>query len=597
MKDKSSGFQLQDARVHWFLLLLWIVIGAGFRLANLTSKAPWTDEFATMVFSLGHTFNTVPLDQAIALDTLMQPLKADSTAGVSSVIDHILNEDTHPPLYFVLAHEWMKLLPLGKDGYISLWAARSLPALFGVVSIPAVYVLSRFAFGSRLVCQLAAAMMAVSPHGIFQAQEARHYSLAIVFVIASLTCLVVAAQFLWRRTPLPIWVALSWVVINSLGIATHYFFILTLCTEVLVLVGLGWYLRLSNHSPFSEADGFSKKGHALQWWRLIVVGMGTVAGGLVWLQDWRHTYGSQQTQWIYTEQQTFLTVIGPFFQALGTWIAMISLLPVESPNLVVVIASGAVMLGFFLWALPIFYRGLKVQWQQLETRLGVGILGGVVLGAIAIFFGITYILGIDLTRGARYNFVYFPAVIALVGASLAPAWNNSSVKNSEPILENVSLPLQLLKNKGKRAVLVVLCMGFLSASTVVCNLGYQKYYRPDFLVPIIQETSQVPVLIATTHNTLSQTGELMGIGWEFLSTVPPIKPQFLLAHQEQKRCQGNSCPASIVLQQSLASLPHPLDVWLVNFHAPTDSIADTCAADSHPSTPINGYHYQLYHCR
>jgi uncharacterized membrane protein len=597
LKDKSSGFQLQDARVHWFLLLLWIVIGAGFRLANLTAKAPWTDEFATMVFSLGHTFNTVPLDQAIALDTLMQPLKPDPTAGASAVIDHILNEDTHPPLYFVLVHEWMKLLPLGKDGYISLWAARSLPALFGVVSIPAVYFLSRFAFGSRLVGQLAAAMMAVSPHGIFQAQEARHYSLAIVFVIASLTCLVIAAQSLWRRTPLPIWVALSWVVINSLGIATHYFFILTLCTEVLVLVGLGWYLRQSNPSPFSEADGFSKKGHALQWWRLMVVGMGTVAGGLVWLQDWQHTYGSQQTQWIYTEQQTFLTVIGPFFQALGTWIAMISLLPVESPNLPVVIASGAVMLGFFVWALPILYRGLKVQWQQLETRLGIGILGGVVLGAIVIFFGITYILGIDLTRGARYNFVYFPAVIALVGASLAPAWNNASVKNSEPILENASLPLQLLKNKGKRAVLVIFCMGFLSALTVVYNLGYQKYYRPDFFVPIIQQTSQVPVLIATTHNTLSQTGELMGIGWEFLSSVPPIKPQFLLAHQEQKRCQGNSCHASIVLQQSLASLPRPLDVWLVNFHAPTDAIAETCAADSRPSTPINGYHYQIYHCR
>jgi len=40
-------------------------------------------------------------------------------------------------------------------------------------------------FRSRLVGQIAAAMMAVSPYGIYLAQEARHYTLAILLIIAS----------------------------------------------------------------------------------------------------------------------------------------------------------------------------------------------------------------------------------------------------------------------------------------------------------------------------------------------------------------------------------------------------------------------------
>ncbi len=40
-------------------------------------------------------------------------------------------------------------------------------------------------------------MMTVSPYGIFQAQEARHYTLAIFRVIASVSCLVIAT----RRLP------------------------------------------------------------------------------------------------------------------------------------------------------------------------------------------------------------------------------------------------------------------------------------------------------------------------------------------------------------------------------------------------------------
>ncbi|WP_235181632.1 glycosyltransferase family 39 protein [Chlorogloeopsis fritschii] len=149
-----------------FLLLIWLVIAIGLRLINLTAKPPWTDEFSTLVFSLGNSFLPVPLNQPITIDVLLQPLQPQPTASIRDVLAHLFSESNHPPLYFVLTHLWMKLFPT-QAGLVSLWGARSLAAIFGALSIPAIYALSWVAFRSRLISHLAAAMMAVSPYGIF----------------------------------------------------------------------------------------------------------------------------------------------------------------------------------------------------------------------------------------------------------------------------------------------------------------------------------------------------------------------------------------------------------------------------------------------
>jgi uncharacterized membrane protein len=220
-------------------LLLWIAIACGLRWLNLTSKPPWIDEFATMVFSAGNTFESVPLNQAISIDTLLQPLQVNPTARVGDVIHNLVTQDTHPPLYFVLAHLWMKLFAT-ESGFVSLFASRSLAALFGAMSIPAAYLLGKLAFRSSLVGHLAAAMMAVSPYGVYIAQEARHYTLAILWAIASIACLVSATRYIKQHKPLPIGITLGWIAINFLGISTHYFFVLTLCTEAFWLILLAW---------------------------------------------------------------------------------------------------------------------------------------------------------------------------------------------------------------------------------------------------------------------------------------------------------------------------------------------------------------------
>ncbi|MBD2251744.1 glycosyltransferase [Nostoc parmelioides FACHB-3921] len=551
--------QVSTRWFHPLLLLAWFIIGLGLRFTNLTAKPPWTDEFATLVFSLGNSFLPVPLDQAIAPDILLQPLQPNPASGIGNVIHNLITEDNHPPLYFVLVHLWMKLFP-NQGELVSLLAARSFPALLGAVSIPFTYILGRLAFRSSLVGQLTAGMMAVSPYAVYLGQEARHYTLSMIWVIASLFCLVIATRHIQNRTLLPFWLIILWVGINALGIATHYFFTLTLCAEALVLIFLAW-----QQSTQSKTLVFFSS----LWWRIYIVAIGTAVAGLVWLPSiLENRYRSSLTAWIQVDG-IGLHLINPIFQAFAAWVTMIMLLPIESSQLAVVIASGLVMLIFAIWATPILVRGFKFQLQQPQTSLATQVFIGVVLGAIALFFILTYIFGVDITRGARYNFVYFPAVIILVGASLAVYWRTR-----------------------KKAVMIIWLMGFISAVTVICNLGYQKYYRPDLLVQVIQQNSQVPVLIATTHKTLVQTGEMMGIARELKLSTSQTSTQFLLAHQET-----DPNTSTVSLENTLKQLPRPFDLWLVNFHAPTAAEVKQCLADTKSLTTVDGYEYKIYQCR
>lgn len=559
------------------LLLVWLSIGLGLRLSNLTAKPPWTDEFSTLVFSLGKSFLPVPLDTPIPIDVLLQPLQPESTASVKDVVAHLLTESNHPPLYFILTHYWVQLFPTQGD-LVSLWGARSLAALFGAASIPAIYALCWLAFRSRLVSHLAAAVMATSPYAIFLAQEARHYTLAILWVIASFACLIITARCIQNRTQLPISIVLAWVVINALGIATHYFFTLTLCTEAFVLLFLAWQEKSKASSPLPIST----------WLRICAVAVGTFIAGLVWLPVFmNNSYGGELTEWIQSPR-TGMAWINPIFQALAAWITMIALLPVEASHSAVVIASGVVMLIFFIWSLPILVSGLKVQIRQPQTRLIALVFVGLVVGAIALFFIFTYFFGIDLTRGARYNFVYFPAVIALLGASLAVCWET-------PVENKVKWGVS-----GKKAVMIIWLMGLTSAITVTCNLGYQKYYRPDLFVQLIKQTSHVPVLISTTQKTHVHIGEMMGVAREFKiyssgtlreQKSKDISPLFLLAHQNE-----DPNTSTVTLQNTLKKLPRPLDLWLVNFYAPEPEEVKNCVLEQKSLPAVNGYEYKLYHC-
>ncbi|MGP0129580.1 MAG: glycosyltransferase family 39 protein [cyanobacterium endosymbiont of Rhopalodia musculus] len=575
----------------WLLLGLWIVIGSILRFTNLTAKPPWTDEFATMVLSLGNDFTSVPLNEVISIDTLLQPLKFNSDANIGDVISLLLQEDNHPPLYFVLVHLWVKLFPpLGE--YVDVWVMRSLSALLGILSIPAIYFLGGVAFRSQRVGQISAALMAVSPYGIFLAQEARHYTLAILFVIASLTCFTFSINILFSKKILPLWLVITWIFINGIGLSVHYFFGITLLAEGITIIFLIYRFYQQ------KKDGMSFISRNLI--RIVLVFIGAISAGLTWMAIIiPKGYGNGMITWVHPIKH-ILYMISPPFQLLAVWVPMISLLPVESSSLAIVILSGLILLLFFIWFIPYVKQGIKEGLKYSDYYLPTKGLIGFIFSAIAIFLGITYVVGLDITRGARYSFVYFPAVIVLVAVSLAIFWNQSNlddsiVKEKYRMSFNPTYLLRIIYDKlngnGKLAVYAVWFMGFLGAITVLVNLGYQKYYLPDRLISVIKDTASSPVLIATTHRSLVQTGETMGIALELQRRSELQDTLFLLVHQDKLE----SSEATENLKQVVSRIPYSIEVWTVNFQAPID--LKQCVVNQKKLPQVNGYGYQRYTCQ
>ncbi len=616
MLPVSSG--VRQLRQQWLWLLLWTILGASLRLTNLDGKPPWTDEFRTLVLSVGNSFQSIPLDRVINFQDLLAPLIPNPTATISDIIQRVSIEDRQPPIYFVLVHLWMKLFPTD-GGLVNLWAARALPAVLGILTIPCVYICSYFTFRSRpentqaahTIANFTAAMLAVSPYGIFIAQEARHYSFAILWVIISINCLAIGCRYLTGGQKLPIPLIFGWVIVNVLGMGTHYLFSIILIAEVIALGLVFWWQirQIQFRSELNHPAAIIAKNILLQlsWQRLVMVILGSAAGGAVWLWLLVSTYDRNISGWIDNQPHKLIEVFNPFFQVIGAVISMMSLLLIEVTelpqfcifsdvptdiNIPIVILSAIIMLIFFAWVTPLLNRGLRIKWRQPQVQIGTIAIISFTVSSIGLYLAIPWLTGVDITRGARYHFVYFPGIMMLIGLGLASCW-----ESNPSIAKWVS---------GKQAVTIVLLMGLLSSAIVANNYGYHKYYRSEQIVPMIQQSVPIPVLIVTTHNTLIQVGEMMGLAWELRRTAAVPQPlrqqlnhstqtQFLLARQFQKLCDRN-CAATNILRETVERLAHPIDIWLVNFYAPV-SLPPTCDRDKKFTQGVYGYQYQLYHCQ
>jgi uncharacterized membrane protein len=571
----SPASNNKNISLHIWLLIGWLAIATALRFYHLDSKPVWSDEWATIAFSLGRGFRSIPLDRVITSDILLQPLQVDGTTQAKDVIARLMSESNHPPIYFLLTHWWLKLFS-GQDGLVSLWGARSLSALFGIISIPAIFGLGWLGFRSLLVAHIAAALMAVSPFAIYLAQEARHYTITIIAVIASLGCLVVAVRHLRQRLNLPTWIVLAWAGINNIAIATHYFFVLTLMAQMLVLASV-WLADI-------KMAAIRKMGvlalFPAHWLRIYATVAGTAMGGFVWLSVWQTIPEDRLVDWIYHGQRLGLSFLEPIGRSLAWLITMFFLLPIEHAPPLVAIASAVTILLLLGWLMPSFVR----CWRQPLNSLTTRIFGGFVLSAIALILTITYVKGTDLTLAARYQFIYFPAVILLMAAVLAQIWQ--------------IVPVSYFPAQGKSAVIIVLVMSLLGGLTVIFDLGFQKPDRSDLLVARAIEAHQLvspdtPILFANLHKTHEQTGEMMGLAWEFKEIKPSYPVQFLLAHQ----ANDDNPTATVTLHRAIDRLARPFQLWLVNFPTSEAELeVRRCDRNADFKGKVAGYHYDLFYC-
>lgn len=545
------------------LLLVWVGLGLGIRLLNLDLKPPASIEISTIGYSLGHGFKQIPLDQVVDLDTLLAPLGLDTAIGYPEVFKRLLEESTHPPLYFWLTRWWADIW-LQDGDLVSLQVARSLSAVFGTLAIPGIFVLGWRAFRSRLVGHFAAILIAFSPYGVYLAQEARHYTLTVLWVIASLTCLVETLRLIHQKSRIPLWLSLLWIVVNGLGIATHYFFVLTLGAEAIAVI-IFW-LVIKAPSPGKYLRGLS------------LTGIGTLATTLIWLPIAKSVSGNEMTTWIATSYQLG-DVFLPIPRMLAWIITMVMLLPIEGVPKFMAIGSGVIVLGVLIWAIPLLGR----QWQRAianaPTRLPMIILTGYLFGSLIVFFGLIYGLGKDASLAARYHFVYFPAVTLILAVALANCRLNTTFH-------------RLTQNM---VVAVMLIMGLLGSLTVVTDFGFRKSLHSDALAAYIQQTSNTPALTVITHKTHSEIRELVALALSFerLDTLTAAPPKFILVSDNQYgREQFSSSLKQLVADQS-----QPLNLVGVNLDLEANILPELgCIQDQSKDLSGSGYRDRFYLC-
>ncbi len=571
-------------------LWLWIGVGAALRWWQLAEKPLWTDEFATLVFSLGHSFRTVPLTQLLSWEELMAPLRVDTLGSLGDVVQHLMTESTHPPLFFMLTHLWLRAFSAA-EGWVNVGLARSLPALLGLLTIPAMFGLASRLFRDRRIAQIAAALMATSPLGIYLAQDARHYTLAMLWEIAGLGLWAIALRHLHRRLLLPRWHAPLWIGVNALGLATHYFFGLFLAAQALVLGGLyvqtQWTYRRSNAADPAQTNP--------AWRSILFSTVGTVISGLVWLQALAQSRRNELTHWVFVDSRRGWDWLDPILNTLASLITMVIMPPIQQVPFAVMIGAGVggILLG--LWLGRWLWSGLRIQWQAGRDRDVISGLLGAIGGAIGLFLLLDYGFNTELTGAFRYSFVYLPMVILVSAIGFAAIQPDGLARSG-------AWWLNIKANKVLIPVFIPLVMIFslMGGLTVAANLGYQKVHRPDRVAQTIRQHSQNPVLISIAHHTHGQTGRLMGVAWSLsqLSAQGTAKSQFYLDHQTCNEASPSSCdrPTAAFRQQVLQA-PRPFDLWLINFQDIADLTPQHCQADQALGTQrADGYRYQHYRC-
>ncbi|MBW4526291.1 MAG: glycosyltransferase family 39 protein [Phormidium tanganyikae FI6-MK23] len=417
-------------------LITALLIGAILRFWNLDAKPLWMDEVITAIFSMGRNYFEVPVEQFFSVSVLDQlfQLKPTTCANIAQTVSV---QSVHPPLFFCWLHQWLQWVP---GDWV--WRVRSLSAVAGIGAIAAVYGLNRVAFSSS-AGTIAGWVMAVSPFAVYLSQEARHYTIPMLFVIVSLVGLIrIQQDLLHGKRSLKVW--LGWTVVNGVSFYVHYFAILAIAAQFFALLVLQIRLR-----------------HPLRfWWRtwgaIALSGLGIVAICSPWLSTFASHISRPETDWLATSDAAWWSFLIPLYQFAAGWLVMVVSFPVEYQPIWVIVLAAVAMLLFAGWIVWCVLKGLKLLWNDPKTHWETLILMSFVIGVLVEFFAIVYILGKDITQVPRYNFIYYPAVCALIGASF---WKLQPSKFENPLF--------------------LYFVGGLSCVFVISNLVFLKPYTPD----------------------------------------------------------------------------------------------------------------------
>jgi len=526
-----------------------LLLGLLLRFWQLDSKPLWLDEVLTALFTTGHTSSDVPLNILFPLTDLDSLFAFRSGISCPQIAQTVATESVHPPVFFCLLYGWMNWLR--PENWV--WGLRALPALFGVGTIAALYWLNRLAFSPRAGLT-GAALMAVSPFAVYLSQEARHYTLPMLLITLALIGLVQIQQDLASGDRFRPWVWLGWSLVNVIGLYTHYFCVLALIAQVVAL--LGWLIwqkrRLSWH----------------QWGAIGLALGGIFLSYLPWLPTLLNHFSRPETDWLSPYRPDWQDRIAPLYQTIVNWLLMVIALPVEGQPDLIVIGWGIVGLIFGGWLVWQLKRGFRQLWRNSVYRSPMVLLIGFTVCIILQFFAIVYLLDKDITVVPRYNFIYYPGVCALLGASLAqlqteqiqPRNQNIQLKKTgNHILQNSKFKVQ---NFFSIPLSVLFLAGILSSVLVVHGLVFQKSYHPDRVAQKMAFEPDRSLITAVAYESLQEVALGLSFALELKSLYPAttIDAQIRFAFLDRSEGYGKVWRTLPQLDQPLSL---PLNLWVV----------------------------------
>ena len=467
------------------------------RFWRLGFKPLWLDEIITILVALGRTPVDVPTGTAIPLDTIAEIFRMKAGASWAAVVGILQDrsvEHTHPPLFYLVLHTWLGWTTPQLNQLA--WAARAPAGVFGVGGVVALYGLGRRAF-SRDTGLLAAALCAVSPLVVALSLEARNYTLPLFFVALALWAVLAIGKEFGARGKVPGRYWAVWAALNTLAIYGHYYSAIAFTSQIAVLGWLFW------RTPMLTAQNGASR------WRA-VAGLSIAAGFvalafLPWVPTLLWHIRTPELGWI--DRDSVLPGLIPLLRAP---LQMVVAARVETRSFGIFAGWGLGSIGVGCWLIWVTVRGIRRLLASIHTRSSTGILLGFLTAGALQFLLFGTVMHKNLLLQPRYHFVYYPAVCALIAASLSEAHGlrgRPYPSTTGPVARRVRIALAL-------------AAGLVSSLLIGADYAMPKPFRPRDVATGIIQASAGPLLVVVGENTFHEVCVGLGYALELARQAP-----------------------------------------------------------------------------
>jgi uncharacterized membrane protein len=201
----------------WKLLLPIILAGVFLRVNGIMRYGLWGDEQASMQCATGQRY----VVDTISTFTNIQLRRTDNLNGV---VRSTIHDNGNSVLYNMALHCWLSAF-----GCSDL-AARSLSLLLGICIIPAAFRFAKVLTGNLSTAYLSAVFIAFHPLVVGYAQEARGYSMALLFSLLSSLFLIegMCRKVAWTKY------FFFWSVTLIAALLSHYLVVYVLGAQLVI---------------------------------------------------------------------------------------------------------------------------------------------------------------------------------------------------------------------------------------------------------------------------------------------------------------------------------------------------------------------------